>query len=93
MSMMLWRCNDVRKFDAEAILFREMQCKKLDILMFKHRFQTGLGKSQVKYARTAITHVSFIVCTLTGFLGQCLNTCSNGLMFKQHSRDPANVNA
>ena len=41
--MTLRRGNYVRKFDADAILLREMQCKKLDILMFKRRFQTGLG--------------------------------------------------
>ena len=29
--MTLWRCNDVRKFDADAILFREIKCKKMDI--------------------------------------------------------------
>ena len=27
--------NDVRKFDADPILFREIQFKKMDILMFK----------------------------------------------------------
>ena len=27
----LWRRNDVRKFDADAILFREIKCKKRDI--------------------------------------------------------------
>ena len=32
--MTLWRHNDVRKFDADAIEFREIQCKKRDILMF-----------------------------------------------------------
>ena len=32
-SMMLWRCNDVRKFETNAILFREIQCKKRDILI------------------------------------------------------------
>ena len=26
--MTLWRRNDVRKFDADAILFREIKCKK-----------------------------------------------------------------
>ena len=26
----LWRRNDVRKFDADAILFREIKCKKRD---------------------------------------------------------------
>ena len=34
---------DVRKFVADAILFRKIQCKKSDILMFKRRFQCGLG--------------------------------------------------
>ena len=29
--MTLWRRNDVRKFDADAILFREIKCKKMDI--------------------------------------------------------------
>ena len=29
--MMLWRRNDVRKFDADAILFRKIKCKKMDI--------------------------------------------------------------
>ena len=42
-SMTLWWHHDVRKFDAEAILFWEIQCKKMDILMFKQRFQCGLG--------------------------------------------------
>ena len=32
-----------REFDTDAILFREIQCKKRDILMFKGRFQCGLG--------------------------------------------------
>ena len=40
--MTLWQQKDVRKFDAEAILFREIQCKKRDILMFKRRFLRGL---------------------------------------------------
>ena len=29
--MTLWRLNDVRKFDADAILFWEIKCKKRDI--------------------------------------------------------------
>ena len=28
--MTLWRRNDVRKFDADAILFRKIKCKKMD---------------------------------------------------------------
>ena len=30
------------KFEADAIMFREIQCKKTDILTFKRRFQHGL---------------------------------------------------
>ena len=30
-NMTLWRRNDVRKFDADAILFREIKCEKEDI--------------------------------------------------------------
>ena len=67
-SMTLLRRNDVRKFDADAILFREMQCKKMDILMFKRRFQCGLVWILVKYARITITHVCFIALTLAGSL-------------------------
>ena len=29
--MTLWRCNDVRKFDVDAFLLREIKCKKRDI--------------------------------------------------------------
>ena len=29
--MTLWRRNDVRRFDAVAILFREIKCKKMNI--------------------------------------------------------------
>ena len=29
--MTLWRRNAVRKFDADAILFWEIKCKKMDI--------------------------------------------------------------
>ena len=34
--------------------------KKIDSLMFKRRFQCGLGWNRVKYARITITHVCFI---------------------------------
>ena len=41
--MTFLRRNDVRKFDTDAILFREIKCKKMDIFkMFKRRFQRGL---------------------------------------------------
>ena len=75
--MTLWRCNAVRKFDADAILFRETQCKKMDILMFKRRFQCGFGWNQLKYARIMIIHVCFIALTLAGSLGRCLNSWPN----------------
>ena len=42
-TMTLWRRYDVRKFDADAILFGEILCKKSDILKFKRRFQRDLG--------------------------------------------------
>ena len=60
MSMTLWRNNDIQKFDPDAILFREIQCKKMYIVMFKRPFQCGLGWNQVIYVRIAITHVRFI---------------------------------
>ena len=86
--MTLWRRNDVRKFDADAILFWEIKCKK-----FKRRFHCGLCWNQVKYARITITHVCFIALSLAGSLWRCLNTRPDGLVFKQLPRDPANVNA
>ena len=52
-----------------------------------------MGWSKVKYARITITHVCFIALTLAGSLRRCLNTRPIGLVFKQHPRDPANVNA
>ena len=33
-SMTSWRRNSVLRFEADAILFREIQSKKVDILMF-----------------------------------------------------------
>ena len=97
-SMFLFRENvaygfDVRKYTANAILFREIQCKKMDNLMFQQRSQCELGWNKVKYARITITHVCFTSLTLAGSLGRCLNTGPIGLVFKQHPRDPANVNA
>ena len=32
--MMLWQFYDVWKFTADIILFREIQCKKMNIFMF-----------------------------------------------------------
>ena len=92
-SMTLWRHNDVQKFNTDDILFQEIQCKKRGILMFTRHFQCCLGWNQVKYSRITITHVCFIALTFAGFLGLCLNTRPNGLVFKQRPRDPATVNA
>ena len=39
--MTLWRCNDVRKFDADAIFFRNQVLEK-GYLMFKRRLQRAL---------------------------------------------------
>ena len=77
------RCCDVRKLTADAILFKEIQCKKTDILMFYQRFQCKYGWNKVAYARIAIRHVCFIALTLalTPF----------GLVLKQLPRDPANM--
>ena len=93
LSMTLWRRYDVRKFDADAILFREILSKKRVILMFNRWFQCGLGSTQVKYARITIPHVCFIALTLAVSLERCFNTWPEGLVFKQLPRDLANVNA
>ena len=84
---------DVRKYKGNTILFREIQCKKMNNLMFQQRFQYELGWNEVKYARIMITHVCFIALTLAGSLRRCLNTRPIGLVFKQHPPDPANVNS
>ena len=91
--MTLWRRNDIRKFDADAILFWEIKCAKRDIKCLSDVFNAVYAKNQVKYARITITHVCFIAFTLAGSLGQCLNTRPNRLVFKQLPCDPANVNA
>ena len=80
----LWRC-DVRKYTADAILFRSIQCKKMDNLMFEQRFQCELGWNKAKYARITITHVCFIALTLAGSLGWCWKlglsaSCSNSIL-------------
>ena len=80
----LWR-NDVRKCTADAILFREIQCKKMDNLMFQQRFRCEFGWNKVKYARITITHACFIALTLAGSLGWCWTlglsaSCSNSIL-------------
>ena len=89
----LWRRYDVRKFTVHAILFREIQCKKMDISMFELRFQCEFGWNKVKYAWITIAHFCFIALTLAGSLGWCLNTRPISLMFKHLPLDPANGNA
>ena len=80
----LWR-YDVRKYTADAILLGEIQCKKMDNLMFEQRFQCELGWNKVKHARITITHVCFIALTLAGSLGWCCTlglsaSCSNSTL-------------
>ena len=85
----LWRRNDIRKFDADAILFWEINCKKTNIKCLSDVFSAVC----VIYARITVTHICFIAWTLAGSLGRCLNSRPNGLVFKQLPRDPANVHA
>ena len=83
-SKSLWRCNDVRKFDADAILFREIQSKKRDFLnvygTFSMWFRLESGKICKNNDHTCLFH--------------CINTCQvPRTMFELLSQDPANVNA
>ena len=79
MSMALWRRNDVRKFDADAILFREIQCKKMDMLSdVTVRFRFESGQICNNNDHTYLFH-----CINTGrSLWLCLNTRPNGLVLK-----------
>ena len=43
-AMTFWRRFDFRKFTADATLFREIQCKKMDFLMFNSVFSANLIK-------------------------------------------------
>ena len=46
------------------LCIEKMQCKKLDILMFKQCSQVDFGLNQVDYARIQITQVSFVAISL-----------------------------
>ena len=46
-----------------------IECKKMDNLIFKQRFQCELSWNKVKYAIITITHACFIALTLAGSLG------------------------
>ena len=84
-SITLRRRYNIRQFDADAILLREIQCKKSNISMFKRRFQCGFTFpyfDRVKYARSYNDHIC---------LFHCINT--NDLVFKQIPRDQETVNA
>ena len=85
--MALWWHYDVRKYTADTILFREIQCKKSDVLTV---FSAAFGWNKVKYARITITHVCFIALTLAGSLGRCLSTRP---LIQTPFSGPANVNA
>ena len=43
MVMMLYQRYDIGKFTVDAILYREIQCKKGNISMFWHCFQCVFG--------------------------------------------------
>ena len=98
--MTLRQHYDVRKFDGDAILFREMLCKKEDILMIRQRFQCSLGWNQVNNARLTITHVCFIALTLArssdnvwtfGLTASCSNSflrTRQMLMHEKNTCDP-----
>ena len=53
-------------------------------------FSVGFWLESGKYAKITITHVCFIALTLAGSLGG--STGPNGLILKQLTRVPANVN-
>ena len=52
-------------FAANAILFREIQSKKMDVLMFQQLFQGEFGINKVNYARITITQC-FIALPFAG---------------------------
>ena len=79
--MTLWRRNDILKFDADAILFREIQCNKRDILV---QFRLKSGK--------ICNNMESIALTLAGSHGRFMNTRPDGLVFKQLPWDAANMN-
>ena len=54
----------VRNLTPGTILLIKIQRKKMDILMFKHRFQCEFGCNDVKYARITTTHVCYIALYL-----------------------------
>ena len=62
-AMTLCRRYGVRKFTADTIFFKEIQCKKRDILMFNSVFSRKLCWNKVKDARITITHLCFIALT------------------------------
>ena len=71
----LWRCGNVMTFDADAILFREIQCKKRNIFnvlaMFSDRFKLKSGKICRNSDHTCLFH--------------CINTCQIPRTMFEHS--------
>ena len=55
---LVWR-HDVRKFDADAILYGDTRCKKMDTSMFKRCFQRDFGWNQVKICKNTSTFFIF----------------------------------
>ena len=78
--MTLWPCNDVPKLTLTPFCFEKSSVRKYLSDVFSSLY-------------AEIMHVCFIALTFARSLGQCLNTQPNGLVFKQLSQVPANVNA
>ena len=51
--------HDVRKFDADAILYGDTRCKKMNTSMFKRCFQRDFGWNQVKICKNTSTFFIF----------------------------------
>ena len=77
--MMLWR-HGVRRFDADAILYGDTRCKKMDILMFKQCFQCDLNWNQVKICKNTSTFFIFTIVLqiFPGFFSRARSTAGEG---------------
>ena len=90
--MTLWRCNGVRKFDADTTLFEKSSVRKEIFNVyatFSARFMLKSGKICKNNDHTCLFHCIYTCRSLR----RCLNTRPGSLVFKQLPRDLANVNA
>ena len=71
-------------FTTNAILFREIQCKKNGYFnVLTATLQCEFGWNKIKYARITISIIFVIALTLDGSLGRYLSTLLIGLVFKR----------